>query len=29
MMDENLQQYKQILNKNQRASTEFQDKPIE
>jgi hypothetical protein len=29
MMDENLQQYKQILNKNQKASTEFQDNPIE
>jgi hypothetical protein len=29
MMDENLQQYKQILNKNQKASTEFQDNPID
>ena len=29
MMDENLQQYKQILNKKQKASTELQDNPIE
>jgi hypothetical protein len=29
MMDENLQQYKQILNKTQKASTELQDKPID
>jgi hypothetical protein len=29
MMDENLQQYKQILNKNQKASTEIRDKPID
>jgi hypothetical protein len=29
MMDENLQQYKQILNKNQKASREIPDNPIE
>ncbi|CAF1109129.1 unnamed protein product [Rotaria sordida] len=29
MMDENLQQYKQILNKNQRTLSEIQDNPIE
>jgi hypothetical protein len=29
MMDENLQQYKQILSKNQRASSEIQDNPVE
>ncbi|CAF1055949.1 unnamed protein product [Adineta ricciae] len=28
MMDENLQQYKQILSKNQKASAEIQDNPI-
>jgi hypothetical protein len=29
MMDENLQQYKQILNKNQKASSEIRDNPVE
>ncbi|UJR30730.1 hypothetical protein I4U23_018250 [Adineta vaga] len=29
MMDENLQQYKQIISKNQRASVEIQDNPVE
>ncbi|CAF2879096.1 unnamed protein product [Rotaria sp. Silwood2] len=29
MMDENLQQYKQILNKNQKTLSEIQDNPIE
>jgi hypothetical protein len=29
MMDENLQQYKQILNKTQKASRQLQDKPID
>ncbi|CAF1012622.1 unnamed protein product [Adineta steineri] len=29
MMDENLQQYKQILNRNQKASAEIQDNPID
>lgn len=28
-MDENLQQYKQILNKNQQASTSTEDNPVE
>jgi hypothetical protein len=29
MMDENLQQYKQILNKNQKTSSEIRDNPVE
>jgi len=28
-MDENLQQYKQILNKTQKASSELHDLPVE